>query len=153
MRAAPRPRDAYRVWHNLDLRWADNDIYGHVNNAAYYVWWDTALNSFLIEAGLLDPATGDLRAFFVSSTCRYARALRFPGTVEIGFASAAIGNTSLSWRFGTFAPGEDAPSAEGEIVQVCVDRTTERPVPVPELWRTTIGTRAGIAAAAGPQYP
>ena len=147
MRAAARGRDAYRVWQTLDLRWNDNDVYGHVNNAAYYVWWDTALNSFLIGEGLLDLDHGETRAFFVSSTCRYAQALRFPGRVDIGFAVAAIGNTSISWQFGTFASGAEAPAAEGEVVQVCVDSVSERPVPVPASWRQTIGARAGPPGA------
>ena len=147
MRAAARPRKAYRVWHTLGLRWNDVDVYRHVNNAAYYAWWDTALNDFLIKTGLLDIDRGETRAFFVSSTCRYARTLRFPATVEIGFAATAIGDTSIQWQFGTFVHGTDESAAEGEIVQVCVDGGTERKVPVPDLWRRTINAHAGLSGA------
>ena len=29
------PRDAYRVFRAITTRWADNDMYGHVNNVVY----------------------------------------------------------------------------------------------------------------------
>ena len=38
----------------LPTRWMDNDIYGHVNNALYYAFFDTAINEYLIAEGGLD---------------------------------------------------------------------------------------------------
>jgi acyl-CoA thioester hydrolase len=43
----------------MTTRWADNDSYGHVNNVVYYGWFDTAVNAWLVETGLLDVAAGD----------------------------------------------------------------------------------------------
>ena len=40
----------------ITTRWADNDAYGHVNNTVYYDWFDTAVNAWLVEQGLLDIA-------------------------------------------------------------------------------------------------
>ncbi|MDP2987145.1 thioesterase family protein, partial [Hydrogenophaga sp.] len=48
------PRSAYRVLRPITTRWADNDVYGHVNNVVYYSWFDTAVNAHLIEQGALD---------------------------------------------------------------------------------------------------
>jgi len=53
-----RGRDAYRWFMTIATRWADNDAYGHVNNTVYYQWFDTAVNAWLIEAGLLDIGNG-----------------------------------------------------------------------------------------------
>ncbi len=58
-RAPLRGRESYRVWREIGTRWADNDVYGHVNNTVYYEWFDTAVNAWLIEAELLDVARGD----------------------------------------------------------------------------------------------
>ena len=52
-------RKDYPVWSELTTRWGDNDAYGHVNNTVYYSWFDTVVNSWLIDAGLLDIVTGD----------------------------------------------------------------------------------------------
>ena len=141
-RSALRPRAYYRLWHAIDLRFADNDAFGHVNNTVYYAWFDTALNCFLLEAGLYRIDDSDEIALIVDSSCRYARALRYPGTVEIGLSLDRFGTSSLSWHLGAFAPGAPQAAAEGSLVQVCVSRRDDRPIPIPALWRTVIADRA-----------
>ena len=49
-------RGSYRAWRDIPTRWHDNDVYGHVNNVIYYSWFDTAVNAWLVEHGLLAPA-------------------------------------------------------------------------------------------------
>ena len=58
-RAPFKGRESYKVWREIGTRWADNDAYGHVNNTVYYQWFDSAVNAWLIEQGLLDIAGGD----------------------------------------------------------------------------------------------
>ena len=43
-------RDAGRLpaLETLQTRWADNDVYGHVNNVEYYAFFDTVINRWLI---------------------------------------------------------------------------------------------------------
>lgn len=53
----PRPqitRAEYPHFSTLPTRWMDNDIYGHINNALYYAFFDTAINQYLIAEGGLD---------------------------------------------------------------------------------------------------
>jgi acyl-CoA thioester hydrolase len=50
----PKPARPIRVLHAISTRWMDNDAYGHVNNVVYYSWFDTAVNAYLIENGVLD---------------------------------------------------------------------------------------------------
>ena len=46
-----RPTRAdYVVWRQATTRWADDDAYGHMNNATYYELFDTAVNAHLFEA-------------------------------------------------------------------------------------------------------
>src|SRR5690349_18281497 len=52
-RATPRARGDYRWFMTIASRWADNDAYGHVNNTVYYQWFDTAVNAWLVDVGLL----------------------------------------------------------------------------------------------------
>ena len=57
--AAPRARRAdYAVLQPIQTRWMDNDIYGHMNNVVHYSLFDTAVNGWLIQQGLLDPRDG-----------------------------------------------------------------------------------------------
>ena len=130
-----RGRDAYRAWREITTRWADNDAYGHVNNTVYYAWFDTAVNAWLIEAGLLDVAGGDPIGLVVETGCRYARPLSYPQPVAIGLAVDRLGSSSVSYRLGVFAKGSEEAAAEGRFTHVYVDRETRRPVPLPASWR------------------
>lgn len=128
-------RGAYRVWRAIGTRWADNDAYGHVNNTVYYQWFDTAVNAWLIEAGLLDVAAGDPIGLVVETGCRYAAPLSYPEPVEVGLAVERLGTSSVTYRLGVFARGAEQAAAEGHFTHVYVNRATRRPVPLPEDWR------------------
>jgi acyl-CoA thioester hydrolase len=134
-RAPLRPRAAYCVWREIGTRWADNDAYGHVNNVIYYGWFDTAVNAWLVEAGLLDILAGDPIGLVVETGCRYVSPLAFPQQAEVGLAVAALGRSSVTYQLGVFAAGSDSAAAEGHFTHVYVDRASRRPAAVPEAWR------------------
>ena len=130
-----RGREAYRAWRTLDTRWADNDAYGHVNNVVYYAWFDTAVNAWLIDQGLLDVATGDPIGLVVETGCRYAAPLAYPEPVEIGLAVERLGTSSVTYRLGVFAKDAAHAAAEGHFTHVYVARDSRRPVALPQSWR------------------
>ena len=133
-------REAYRAWREIGTRWADNDAYGHVNNTVYYQWFDTAVNAWLIESGLLDVAAGDPIGLVVETGCRYASPLSYPEPVEIGLKVEQLGRSSVRYRLGVFAKGAAAAAAEGHFVHVYVERESRRPVELPEAWRALLET-------------
>jgi acyl-CoA thioester hydrolase len=133
-------RDAYRHWTPITTRWHDNDAYGHVNNTVYYAWFDTAVNAWLVAAGLLDVAAGDPIGLVAETGCRYARPLAFPQPVEVGLAVERLGTSSVAYRLGVFAAGEEEPAAQGRFVHVVVGRDSRRPVPLPDRWREALTT-------------
>jgi acyl-CoA thioester hydrolase len=134
-RPPPATRAEFKVWRTVTTRWADNDAYGHVNNTVYYEWFDSAVNAWMVEQGLLDIADGDLIALVVETRCTYAAPLAFPEDVDVGLAVTQLGRSSIRYRIGIFAEGSDRAAAEGEFVHVVVDRTTRRPVELPAEWR------------------
>jgi acyl-CoA thioester hydrolase len=139
-RAPMKGREAYKVWHEIATRWADNDAYGHVNNTVYYAWFDTAVNGWLIEAGLLDIAAGDPIGLVVETGCRYAAPLTYPEPVEIGLGVERLGTSSVTYRLGVFAAGAANSAAEGHFTHVYVDREARTPVALPTSWRAKLET-------------
>lgn len=137
-RKPPARRSDFKVWRTMTTRWADNDAYGHVNNTVYYEWFDSAVNAWMVENGMLDIVNGDPIALVVETRCTYAAALAFPQLIELGIAVSELGRSSIRYRIGIFAQGEEAASAEGEFVHVVVDRTSRRPVEVPSDWRAKL---------------
>ena len=138
-RPEPKPRAAYRVWTTLTTRWLDNDAYGHVNNAVHYQWFDTAVNAWLIERGLLDVVAGDPIGLVVETGCRYFQSVEYPQAVEIGFAVEKMGRTSIRYRLGVFRKDQDEVIAEGFFIHVLVDRANRRPTPIPAIWQQELG--------------
>lgn len=134
-RPVPPTRTDFRRWQTITLRWADNDAYGHVNNTIYYQWFDSAVNTMLVDEDLLDIAAGDPICLVVGTACDYFAPLTFPGEVEVGLAIAELGRSSVRYRLGVFAPGADQAAAAGSFVHVAVSRDERRPVAWPDAWR------------------
>ena len=132
------PRATFKVWRPHSTRWADNDAYGHVNNVVYYQWFDSAVNAWLVGAGLLDIDHGDPIAVVVETRCTYADSLAFPADVEVGLSVEHIGSSSIRYRIGVFAVGQEEAAAEGHFVHVLVDRASRRPVTIPDDWRRAL---------------
>lgn len=128
----------YKHFLPLQTRWADNDIYGHVNNVAYYGFFDTIVNEYLIAAGALDIHKGDVIGLVVETGCRYFAPLEFPQKLEGALRVAKIGGSSVRYELAIFKAGEDAPAAEGHFVHVYVDRETRRPAPLPDALRRAL---------------
>ena len=137
-RERPAARSEFRVWRNFTTRWADNDAYGHVNNTVFYQWFDSAVNGWMVEQGMLDIANGDPIALVVETRCAYFAPLAFPQAVEVGLAVAGLGRSSIRYRIGVFGEGEAEAAAQGEFVHVVVDRAIRRPVEIPAAWRTRL---------------
>jgi acyl-CoA thioester hydrolase len=139
--AAPTRAD-YVAWRTLSTRWADDDVYGHMNNARYFELIDTAVNAHLIEAAGRNirelPAIG----IVAEVSCRYFREMGFPAPVDVGLSAEKVGRSSVVYRIGLFQGPGDAACAEGRFVHVYVDNTgasgdERRPVvPVPEEIRS-----------------
>lgn len=130
-RPQPHLRTDYRAFRSIPTRWADNDMYGHVNNVVYYEWFDTAVNALLIERGALDIHAGDMLGFVVETHCNFFAPLAFPQTVEAGVRVAHAGTASVRYEIALFAEGAHSAAAQGHFVHVYVDRATQRPVALP----------------------
>jgi acyl-CoA thioester hydrolase len=140
VRPQPQPRSAYPTFRVLGTRWMDNDIYGHANNVVYYSWFDTAVNGWLIEQGVLDIHQGEVIGLVIETQCNYFDSLAFPQDVHAGLRVAHLGRSSVRYEVGLFAPDSDLAAACGHFVHVYVDRATRRPVPLPEKLKQTLET-------------
>ena len=133
----PEPRSAYRVFRSIATRWMDNDAYGHVNNVVYYSWFDTAVNAYLIERGVLDIQHGETIGLVIETKCNYFAPLAFPQTVDVGIRVAKLGSSSVRYEVGIFG-ASDMTAAKGHFVHVYVEKITRRPVSLPAPLKTVL---------------
>lgn len=138
-REAPLRGD-YAWFAATTTRWVDNDVYGHVNNAHHYAFFDSAINRLLIERGGLDVLRDPVVAFVVSSACDYFRPVAWPADLEVGVRTGRVGRSSVDWELGLFTAGDDRAAAAGRMVHVFVDRATGRPTAIPECIRAALGS-------------
>jgi acyl-CoA thioester hydrolase len=136
--AADLRRSDFTVLRALPTRWSDDDTYGHVNNVVHYLMFDTAVNGWLIEASGVDIRALPAIGVVVETSCQYFAELRFPELVTAGIALEKLGTSSVVYRLALFGEGREQPAAAGRFVHVYVDRSTRRPVPVPEEIRAAL---------------
>lgn len=131
-------RADYPHFLTIPTRWMDNDLYGHVNNATYYSFFDTVINRYLIDEGGLDIAAGSVIGLAVETHCQFHRALAFPEPVDAGLRVGKLGNTSVRYEVGLFSGDGAAAAASGYFVHVFVDRQSRRPTPLPQAVRAAL---------------
>ncbi|WP_323042171.1 thioesterase family protein [Gemmobacter sp.] len=137
-RVPPAMRSDYAVFLPVPTRWEDNDRYGHMNNAVHYRLVDTAVNRWLIGAGLLDLKGGDRIGLVVESGCRYHSEMGFPDDVTAGLRIGHLGGSSVRWEVGLFRNAEGQATAEASFVHVYVNAASRRPEPLPDRWRAAM---------------
>jgi acyl-CoA thioester hydrolase len=139
-------RDFPVLWPVL-TRWADNDMFGHLNNAVYYQLFDTAINGWINTNVAIDPVTMAAQGIVAESGCRYFSELHFPERLVVGLAITRLGRSSVTYRLGIFRAAEELAAEEeqklaalGHWVHVYIDRTSRRPVPIPDVIRELLST-------------
>jgi acyl-CoA thioester hydrolase len=137
-RPPPPSRADFRHFVPITTRWMDNDPYGHVNNAVYYSWIDTAVNRFLIDGGLLRIGHSDIIGIVAETGFRYLAQIAYPDHVTVGLRVATLGRSSVRYAAGVFRAEEPQAAGEGFFVHVYVDRATMRPVPIPDAIRAAL---------------
>jgi acyl-CoA thioester hydrolase len=137
---ADRPllRNAYPVIHRQTTRWRDNDAYGHVNNAVFFEYVDSAVNRWLIETGALDVPGGAVIGLVAASECMFFAGLGFPDPVDAGLRTARVGRSSVTYEVGLFRGDAAEESARARFTHVCVGRDDHRPVGLPESLRRAL---------------
>ena len=134
---APKRAD-FAEFYPLQTRWNDNDTYGHMNNVVHYALFDTAVNGWLIERGLLDPLASPAFGLVVETGCRYFGEMQFPDRVTAGIRVAHLGKSSVRMELGLFRNDDEYASAEGFFVHVYVERDGHRPTAVPDRIRKAL---------------
>ena len=144
-RPTPDPRSAYRHFRAISTRWMDNDVYGHVNNVVYYSYFDTVVNQYLMDEGVLDvergagDRPGRRNALQLFQPDHVSRTRCTPACGWRGWVRAACGT-----RSGCSATTSALASAQGHFVHVYVDRFSRRPAALPDELRTALSAlRAG----------
>jgi len=138
-RPEPPRRGDYAAFRDITTRWMDNDVYGHVNNVVYYSFFDTVVNGWLVDQGLLEIETSPVIGLVVETNCSYFAPVMFPEPVVGGLKVLRLGTSSVTYGVGVFAGESDRAAAAGRFTHVYVGRESRRPVPLGGEMRSGLG--------------
>ncbi|TSH70128.1 acyl-CoA thioesterase [Acinetobacter sp. RF15A] len=138
MKLTIKQRAQYSFFLPIQTRWADNDLYGHVNNVTYYSYFDTAANTLLIQKTGFDPKSSAFIGLVVSSNCQFNQELSYPEIIEVAVAIEKIGQSSLCYDLAIFKQGSDSAAAQGSFIHVFVDRQTRKSIPISKEMRDAL---------------
>jgi acyl-CoA thioester hydrolase len=131
-------REQYPHFQAIPTRWMDNDVYAHVNNVVYYSFFDTTVNQYLIEQGVLDIESSNIIGLVVETKCNYFAPITFPDVVHAGLRVEKLGTSSVRYGIGLFRNDDDSAAAQGHFIHVYVDRTTRKAASVPPAMRAAL---------------
>ena len=129
---APPIRADFVAFEEIHSRWMDNDAYGHINNVVYYSFFDTAVNRYLIERKVLDVLKSEAIGFVIETQCKYFSPIAYPDLIHVGLKVTHVGNSSVKYEVAIFKNDDDIASAAGSFVHVYVNRSTNKPTPIPQ---------------------
>ena len=124
-------RNRYHVFADVTTRWNDNDDYGHVNNAVYNTWMDTAVTEYFRAYWPKLPNTSVIPVA-AETKMIFHRAITHPEQIQTGFRVEQIGRSSVRCGVGIFVREEVTAAAWGHMVHVWVDRQTNKAVEIPD---------------------
>ena len=129
---SPPVRADFVAFEEIHSRWMDNDAYGHINNVVYYSFFDTAVNRYLIERDALNILKSDVIGFVIETQCKYFSPIAYPDMIHVGLKVTHLGNSSAKYEVAIFKNDDDIASAAGSFVHVYVNRSTNKPTPIPQ---------------------
>jgi acyl-CoA thioester hydrolase len=145
MSDGPLPHRAdFKALRPIATRWMDNDHYGHVNNVAYYSFFDTAVNGYLIESTGIDIRNLPAIGIVAESSCRFFSPVSFPDIIHAGLGLERIGARSVVYSIALFKNDDDEACALGRFVHVYVDRDSRRPIEIPAKIRQVVDSLKSV---------
>lgn len=119
------------------VRWGELDALGHVNNAVFFQWFESARIAFFERMGFPTEPDGELSPVLAQTECEFLQPVLFPADIKIGTRVAELGRTSLVMQY-LVELGDGTPAARGKAVVVLVNLRTGKPSPIPEAARERI---------------
>ncbi len=120
---------------SIATRWGDQDIYGHINNVAYFRYMEEARVQWYASIGYPVNAT-DNGPVIAHTECQYLRAIEYPNTVICHCYLGDISKTSFTILHQlTTASEPGAIFTKAKVQNVWFDMHREKPTAIPDKLR------------------
>jgi acyl-CoA thioester hydrolase len=114
------------------------DAFGHVNNAAYFTFCESARIRYFETIGISAERPEGEGPAVVSATCNFRQQVRHPATLEVGVCVSKLGNSSFTLEYGMYLEGTTDLVGDGSSVAVWMDYLKGRSKALPDVHRASI---------------
>ena len=138
--------DEIRFYHPMEVRYADIDAQGHLNNAKFLTYFEQARVRYFEHLGLFSKGQSfmDIGMIVADIHIKFRAPVFLGAPVQVGVRTESIGNKSITLRE-TVADAETGKLfADGMVILVAYDYHTRQTTPVPESWRQKLVQYEGI---------
>jgi len=132
-------RDQFIYWKTVEVRWGDMDAQGHVNNAVYFTYLESARVELIRKTGYKGKQAGDAEGpALVTTSCDFKRQVVYPATLDVGARVERIGRRSFETSYGIFVHDTDQLVASARSVNAWVNYAAEHAVELPDWFRAAL---------------
>jgi acyl-CoA thioester hydrolase len=137
----------FRFYHPVEIRYADLDPQGHLNNAKFLSFFEQARIHYMIELGLFtrERSFMEIGVIVADVHITYLEPVFFGQNVKVGVHVMKLGMKSMTWEQNIVEADSDKELARGEVVLVTYDYKEEKTIPIPHWWRQKITEFEGLA--------
>jgi acyl-CoA thioester hydrolase len=123
---------------HIPVRWSDQDVNGHVNNAKYFTFFEQTRIVWLQQQAALANTEGH-GVVVAHAGCDYLRPIPYPETLEIRMYAGRRGRSSFTTHYEIFGADGRVQYADASAVLVWIDRKSGKALPLPESLREALG--------------
>jgi acyl-CoA thioester hydrolase len=121
----------------FSVRFRDIDAIGHVNNAVYFTYMESARTEYWMKLFEVKDLR-DVQFIVARAECDFKVAARFGDELEVSIWTSSIGNTSFVWDYEIRNAISNQLVASGKTIQVYYDYANQKAIPVPNDVRTKL---------------
>lgn len=129
----------------ISVRWGDMDSMGHVNNAKYFTYCESARMSYFAAIRMYDHREGEKHGPALAAAHLNFRAqVRYPSELDVLTRVSEIGRSSFRMEYEIVYRDSRERVADGHGIIVWVDYGAGRSIPIPESLKQAIREYEGI---------
>jgi acyl-CoA thioester hydrolase len=136
----------FRFFHPIEVRYGDLDPQGHLNNAKYLTYFETARINYFVHLGLFTPGHSFLEIGVILAEARvtFHAPVEYGMPVKAGVRTSRLGNKSMTVEQNIVHADTGEALASGQVILVAFDYYENKSIPIPDVMRETIATFEGL---------
>lgn len=120
----------------IEVRFSDFDLYGHVNSVLYFNYCETARVKVLKDA-LIELAKSRIHIVVAHAKCDYLQPILYGEKLMVHTFAAKMGTTSFELEY-CLSDGGQKTYAIARTTMVCFDSVRKMSIPIPEIVRNIL---------------